>query len=557
MASTIDPSAIFSQLLSSYMKLPLVQKIAFPVLIFGAVAGVILVSKWANHPEYAVLFSDLEAADASAVVERLKSQKISYELRGDGGTIAIAPPEMVHELRISLASEGVPKGGKVGFEIFDSTSIGTTTFVEKLKFMRALQGELERTISSLDAVSSARVHITMPEKTVFAKSGSEPTASVMLRLRAGGQLEKPQSLGIMNLVAGSVEGLKRENVTIIDVYGNLLSPREEDEESEGIDANRLTYQREVERGFVQRVEQMLNKILGPGKAIARVTADMDFTQSEREEESFDPGGQVLRSEKTSEEGAGESQRGGVTGVASNLSNDPALITPQTAQKDAAQRREAVKNYEVSRAVTKLSSPRGKLVRLSVAVLVDGTYEAVSATTTAGASNAAEAAPAKAFKPLEPDVMRRIEAVVKSAVGYDSARGDTLTVENIQFFVPDSDMAEAMDQKASQDMIFNMISKGIPVLFILLFFFVVVRPLVKFLITPTEAEVDLTRLLPTGIDELESELEQERSKASIPTMEPTVDLEQLEELMAENSRVVKDNPGQAALLIRYWLNDGRL
>jgi flagellar M-ring protein FliF len=538
------------------MKLPLVQKIAFPVLIFGAVAGVILVSKWANHPEYAVLFSDLEAADASAVVERLKSQKIAYELRGDGGTIAVAPPEMVHELRITLASEGVPKGGKVGFEIFDSTSIGTTTFVEKLKFMRALQGELERTISSLEAVSSARVHITMPEKTVFAKSGSEPTASVMLRLRAGGQLEKQQAVGIMNLVAGSVEGLKRENVTIIDVYGNILSPREDNEESEGIDANRLQYQREIEKGFVQRVEQMLNKILGPGKAIARVTADMDFTQSEREEESFDPGGQVLRSEKTSEEGAGESQRGGVTGVASNLSNDPALITPQTAQKDAAQRREAVKNYEVSRAVTKLSSPRGKLVRLSVAVLVDGTYEAAQPSASGGAA-AAAAAPAKVFKALEPDVMRRLESLVKSAVGYDSARGDTLTVENIQFFVPDSDMAEAMDQKASQDMIFNIISKGIPILFILLFFFVVVRPLVKFLITPTEAEVDLTRLLPTGIDDLENELEQERSKATIPTMEPTVDLEQLEELMAENSRVVKDNPGQAALLIRYWLNDGRL
>lgn len=555
MASTIDPGAILSQLLSSYMKLPLVQKIAFPVLIAGAIAGVILVSKWANHPEYAVLFSDLEPADASAVVERLKSQKIQYELRGDGGTIAIAPPEMVHELRITLASEGVPKGGKVGFEIFDSTSIGTTTFVEKLKFMRALQGELERTISSLDAVSTARVHITLPEKTVFAKSGSEPTASVMLRLRAGGQLEKNQALGIMNLVAGSVEGLKKENVTLIDVYGNLLSPREEDQESEGIDANRLTYQREIERGFVQRVEQMLTKILGPGKAIARVTADMDFTQSEREEESFDPGGQVLRSEKTSEEGAGESQRGGVTGTASNLSNDPSLISPQTAQKDAASRKEAVKNYEVSRAVTKLSSPRGKLVRLSVAVLVDGTYEA--APTPAGAAGAKAEAPAKTFKALEPDVMRRIESVVKSAVGYDSARGDTLTVENIQFFVPDSDMAEAMDQKASQDLIFNTISKGIPILFILLFFFVVVRPLVRFLITPTEAEVDLSRLLPTGIDDLESELEQERSKATIPTMEPTVDLEQLEELMSENSRVVKDNPGQAALLIRYWLNDGRL
>jgi flagellar M-ring protein FliF len=154
-------------------------------------------------------------------------------------------------------------------------------------------------------------------------------------------------------------------------------------------------------------------------------------------------------------------------------------------------------------------------------------------------------------------MSQIESVVKSAVGYDASRGDNVTVENIQFFAPDSNLSEELDKKATQDMIFNGIFRVGPILFLLLFFLVIVRPLVRFLITPTDAEVDLTRLLPTGIEDLENELDAERSKASLPAFENSVDLEQLEELMAENSRIVKENPQQAALLIRYWLNDGRL
>jgi len=546
--ATVDPSAIFTQMFEGYIKLPLVQKILFPLLLVGSVAGIIAVSKWASSPDYTVLFSDLEPADASAVVERLKAQKISYEIRGDGRTVAISPPEMVHELRMSLAGEGVPKGGTIGFEIFDNNNLGATTFVEKLKFVRAIQGELERTISSLDAVSSVRVHITQPEKSVFAKNSSVSTASVMLKLRAGGELDRKQIKGITNLVAGSVEGLKPENVTIVDTYGNLLSQDPENKGEElGADATRIQYQNEIERGYVQRIEQMLVKILGPGKVIARVTADMDFSSNEREEESYDPSGQVLRSERSVAEGSGASQRGGVPGVVSNLSNDPALLAPKTGEVDSSSRNESVKNYEVSRAVVKSSSPRGKLTRLSVAVLVDGMKEVK------GEGEKVE----KIFTPLSSETISQIESVVKSAVGFDTSRGDSLSVENISFFEPDESIAQELDKKATQDMIFNTLSKAVPVLFIILFFFIVVKPLIRFLVTPTEAEVDLHRLLPTGIAELEREIDSERSKSSIPDYEPSIDLEQLEELMSENSRMVKENPQQAALLIRYWLNDGRL
>jgi len=550
-ATNIDPGAILGQMTQGYLKLPLVQKIVFPLLIVASVSGIIYVSKWANHPDYAVLFSDLEPTDASAVIERLKQQKVNYEVRGDGKTIAISPPEMVHELRISLAGEGVPKGGVVGLEIFEGANLGTTTFQEKIKFMRAIQGELERTIGALDAVSSARVHITMPEKSIFTKRGTPPTASVLLKLRPGAELTKQQVKGITNLVAGSVEGLDKDNVSLIDIYGNLLNPKDDEAIANGVDATRLQYAHEVEQSYVQRIEQMLTKVLGPGKVVARVTADMDFSINEREEESYDPGGQVIRSERSIEEGSGEAQRGGVPGVVTNLANDPNLITPQGGAESKSTHREQTKNYEVSRAVTKTTAPRGKLTKLSVAVLVDGTYDSAEAASTT------EPKPAPVFKPLDPEVMNRIENLVKNAVGYDPSRGDSMSVENIPFFVPDSSLEQQLDKKATQDLIFNVIFRAGPVLFLILFFFVIVRPLVRFLITPTEAEVDLQRLLPTGVAELEQELNAERSRAAVPTFEPAVDLEQLENLMGENRRIVKENPQQAALLIRYWLNDGRL
>jgi flagellar M-ring protein FliF len=565
--STFDPGAILAQLFDSYIKLPIAQKILFPLLVVGCVMGIIIVSRWANQPDYSVLFSDLEAADASAVVERLKALKIKYQVIGDGRTISISPPDLVHELRLELASEGIPHKGSVGYEVFDGMSVGMTQSQEMAFMLRAKQGELERTIGALDAIDSVRVHITDAERGVFANKDKGASASVLIRLRAGGELTRKQVQGIANLVAGSVAGLSSDNVTIIDHFGNLLTQSEEDRENNlGGDTTRVEYQRAVERSFIERVEQMLQKILGPGRAIARVTAELDFSSSERHEESYDASGQVLRSERSVSESASSSQRGGVPGVVSNLTNDPKLLSPPQDKPDSGGRNENVKNYEVSKALVKSVSPRGTLTRLSVAVLVDGTYEevpVVEAPKDASKEEGKEAsketmAPAKRiFKSLEPELLTRIEGLVRSAVGFDPARGDVVTVESIPFFEPDAKINAELDTAKWWRIVEMFVSSGFPYFFALLFLYFVVWPLAKFLITPSAAEVDLRRLLPTGVAELEKELEQERTKATIPVYEPTVDLEQLEELMAENSRIVKDNPQQAALLIRWWLNDARL
>jgi flagellar M-ring protein FliF len=549
MAFTLDPKAVLNQLFAGYINLPLAQKVMLPLLIVGSIAALIFVSKLATEPDFTVLYSDLPPADASAVVERLKTLKIKYKI--DGDSVSISPPDQVHELRMTLAGEGLPKTGTVGYELFDGTNFATTTAGELVKALRALQGELERTIMSLDAVQSARVHITKPPATIFAKQAQEPSASVLLKMRPGGELDKKQIRGIANFVAGSVEGLKTDNVTIIDVFGNLLTPKDEEGEGMGADATRLQYVREVEKGYVQRIEQMLNKVLGPGKVVARVTADLDFSSSEREEESFDSGGQVIRSERSIEEGAGASQRGGVPGVVSNLSNDPKLLSPPENGNSQSTRKENVKNFEVSRAVVKSAQARGNLVRLSAAVMVDGQYDVTPV------GDPKENKTKRVFKSLPPEMLVQVEGIVKSAVGFDSTRGDTVTVENVPFYEPDESLKEELERSNTPNLIIAVGRVAVPILALLLFFFFLLRPMVKFLITPTEAEVDLTRLLPTGLAELEQELDSERAKAVIPEFEPAVDLEQLGEIMAENSRMVKENPQQAALLIRYWLNDGRL
>lgn len=359
----------------------------------------------------------------------------------------------------------------------------------------------------------------------------------------------------MNLVAGSVDGLKSENVSIVDTYGNLLSPREDEREGDfSAEATRIQYQQELEQGYVRRVEQMLAKILGPGRVVARVTAEIDYSSNEREEESFEPGGQVVRSERSVIEGsAGGAARGGVPGVVSNLSNDPKLLAPQQGadEESSAKRNEVVKNYEVSRAIIKSSSPRGNLRRLSVAVLVDGTYEEV----TEKAAEGAEPVKKQVFHPLDSEKMGQIEDLVKNAVGFDVARGDSVRVENLQFARMPEELVTALDSNLHQ-YLFAGGQIGISLLALLLLFAIVVRPIMGHLLMPGEAEVSLERLLPSGLKALEEELavERDRSRPTMIQTEDSIDLEHLEALIADNSRVVRENPQQAALLIRYWLGN---
>lgn len=572
MAPPLDPKVIFSQIVDRYMKLPLAQKIAAPVLLAFCVWAIVYASRIATAPDYTVLYSDLSQTDAGAVVNRLKELKIAYRL--EGNTISIAPASQVHELRLTLASEGLPKTGSVGFELFDGTSFATTTLGEVIKKQRALQGELERTIMSLDAVMAARVHISQPEKTIFAKQAQEPGASVLLKLKPGSELDKKQIKGISNFVASGVEGLKPENVTIIDEFGNLLTPKDGAADEMGVDATRLQYIREIERGYIQRIESMLAKVLGPGRVVARVTADLDFSSNEREEESYDPGSRVIRSERSIEEGSASSQRGGIPGVVSNLSNDPKAAQAE-GNSDQNTRKENVKNFEISRAVTRSAQARGKLVRLSAAVIVDGKN---TETQELDAQGQPTGKAQKVYEAISPEILAQVEGIVKSAIGFDSSRGDVVTVENVPFFEQDSGLQAELAKAQQTDQYLKYGGMVAPIVTLLLFVLFVLRPLVKFLTTTTEQEYDLSKLLPGDMQNSDllgragalgestdgvgqgmqpDESAEGRKKAGIPGLESSIDMEQFEEVVAENVRLVKENPQQAALLIRYWLNDGRI
>lgn len=550
-----DPGKVFENLVSFYARLPLAQKIALPLLMVGSMSAIVFVTRWAGRPEYQVVFSGMEQTDAAGVVEYLKDKHIDYKLSDEGRTVAISPPTMVDSVRLELSSAGLPKGSTKGFELFDKSTLGTTALAEQITKLRAIQGELERTIMSIDAVKAARVHLNNPEKSAFVKKDSVPTAAVLLKIKAGMELTPAQVKGIAHLVAGSVERLTVENVTIMDSKGNLLNEKSDGVDGGGADLTRLDYQRQIESAYVKRIETMLDEVLGPNKSVARVTVDMDFSKFEKEEEAYDPSGIVTRSERTVDDGSGSKTQTGVPGVSSNLTNDTSLLGAPDSGKGASAHRESVKNYEVSRAVSRTAQAAGRVQRVSVAVLVDGQYVKVP-----GTEKGEDGKPLQVdqYRPLATEMMRKIENLVKQSVGFDGARGDSVTVENIRF-MPNEAMEEVL-AGAAPSMLDKFLFPNIGTVLLVLFFFLfLIRPLVKFLTKPTESEVDLSRLLPSGVEELEAELDAERVKLGSVAEVPVagIDMEELEGILAQNSKVVKDNPQQAALLIRYWLNDGRI
>lgn len=549
-----DITKIIESIISFYSKLSLAQKIALPLFVAGSMGVIIFVSNWATRPEYGVLFSNLEENDAAGVVEYLKDHKIKYSLSNNSGTISVTPKESVHDIRLELSSSGLPRGGSKGFELFDSTSLTTSAVMEKINELRAKQGELERTIQAIDAVKNARVHITLPERSSFVKKDVVPTASVLLRLKAGAEITPSQVKAITHLVAGSIERLLPENVTVMNSKGTLLSDKSGEGDLSGDDVARIDHQRKIENSYVKRIESMISEILGTGKVIARVTADIDYNKFEKEEELYDPAGSVARSEKVIEDNsAGKGSEGGVAGVSSNLTNDPNLAKGKDAGAGSLHR-ETVKNFEISRAISRTASAAGKIQRLSVAVLVDGQYVK---TPSAEKDDKGVAQEQMLYRPLSSEMIRKIDNLVKQSVGFDSTRGDIVTVENIPFLNDDSlEQQFAANAPTALD---KYLPFALPGLFVIFFFFFAVKPLIRFIVTPSESEVDLTRLLPEGLQELEAEIEAERGKTGgvVPDVKLGINLEELEGLIAANSNIVKQNPQQAALLIRYWLNEGRL
>ena len=313
----------------------------------GGCAAIVLVavlaSTWVARPRYEMLFGNLESSDAGRIVDELRAQGSSYRL-GDGGRTVLVPRNRVYDLRMQLASEGIPNQGTVGYEIFDKNTIGMTNFVQRLHFQRALEGELARTIEQLEEIDHARIHVVIPEPSLFSEEERRPTASVLVRVRDGRALGERQVQGIRFLVAASVEGLVASDVTVVDAHGKMLG-RQYDSDDDQASSRRVELQRSVESYLANKARQLLEGVLGSGKALVQVNADLDFERVERTIASYDGENPVVRSEERSTTSGAESESG----------------------------ESVVTNYEISRTLEHVIGGAANLKRLSVAVMVDGVY----------------------------------------------------------------------------------------------------------------------------------------------------------------------------------------
>jgi flagellar M-ring protein FliF len=374
-----------------------------PILLLCVGLGVY----WLNHVYYRPLFTNLSAQDAAAVVKELDAQKIPYQLSKEGSVIEV-PEDMVYRTRLDLAGKGLPQGGGVGLEFFEHTQFGLSEFTQRVNYTRALQGELVRTISALAAVQSCRVHLALPEHGNFHRAEEKSSASVVVDLRPGFRLSPAQVHGIVNLVSTSVPGLSPERVTVVDSSGKLLQSSEEKEEKS---ATEMLYQltREREHEIEQRIESMLDPVLGPGRAVARVAVELEAREMQRTREEYDPAGVERSKQLEVEETANPG--GAVAGVQANITNGD---TGKTPSESPIKKSSQVYNYEIGKTTSQTIEPRGQMRRLTVGVLIDGRYQG------------------ETYIPRSAEEIDAVRSVVMMAAGISNERGDKVEIVNIPF-----------------------------------------------------------------------------------------------------------------------------
>ncbi|MCC6397530.1 MAG: flagellar M-ring protein FliF [Bacteroidetes bacterium] len=391
-------SAVQQQFTAAFARLTGTQKLVLGVVAVGAIAAIIALVFAVNAPSYATLFTNLGPEDAAKIVEKLKEKDTPYQLENGGKTILV-PKQSVYELRLALAGEGLPHSSVIGYEIFDRTNLGISDFVQKVNYRRALEGELARTILTIDEVEAARVHLVLPERVLFKEDEKPATASVVLKLRSGKPLRTETVQGIAHLVSSSIEGMEAGNVTIVDSRGQLLSDAHKSNSLAALTSSQYELQQKVESYLGQKAQRLLESVVGGGNALVQVNADLDFRQVERTLEQYDPEKTAVRSEQINEEKTtmGDS------------------VPPST-------RASTVTNYEINKTVEHIVEDMGTIRRLTVAALVNGVPKTVTR----------EGEQVTEISPRSEEEMRQLTDLVRKAVGYDALRNDEVSVTNLTF-----------------------------------------------------------------------------------------------------------------------------
>ena len=389
----------FSNIWNGFSELPPARRISLVASALATIAVILGLIVWANQSEYKILFSNLASDDAANIVAKLKEKKIPYKISDNGDSVSI-PDDRVTEVRLELASTGLPQGSGVGFEIFDRKTLGATEFEQQLNYRRALQGELARTINSLDEIQQSRVHLALPKDSLFVEEQKKPTASVTLKLKGGRVIRPDQIDGITHLVASSVEGLNPADVIVVDSKGNILSRKKDDSGFGQLSATQVEYRNNFEKSVVAQIQSMLERIVGQGKAVVRVSADLDFKVMEKTEELYDPDSPVIRSTQKQTE---------------NVTPLPNATTGRGTESKL----DEVINYEINRTVSKTVMPVGEIRKLSIAVLVDGKYTK-------------DAKGEEVYQPRDKAELDKLDDLVKKSVGFNAARGDQVVVTDMPF-----------------------------------------------------------------------------------------------------------------------------
>jgi flagellar M-ring protein FliF len=526
------------------------KKLAVGFTSAVVVAGIAALFVWAGNTSYVPLMSNLNSEDSANIIRILRDKRIPFKVDVSGKNISI-PSESVYDLRLELATMGLPQSSVVGYEVFDKQTLGTTSYVQKINQKRALEGELTRTISTIKGVKRARVHLALPQKSTFVEDQKKSTASVVVDLEPGTTLNEKQVYGIGNLVSRAVEGMETGDVVIVDSNGKTLSKTSNDPLSAAT-ASQLDFQQKVETDLERRVEALLSRVVGEGRVVAKVTADLDFAQVNETQTTYDQDGSAIRStEKRNDSAAGTRPApGGVAGAQSNLPNaDGNGAGGRPEIKTDTNKAQEFTNYEVPQTVRRTTKPSGGIKKLSVAVMVDG--KTIKSTDKEG----------KVLSKVEawgPEKLKEFEDVVASAVGIDKKRGDILEIRNMEFTHEDfEEVQRAIAEKERKAYVQNLILYGVIGITIGLFFFFVVRPFIKWVTENTIDSVDT--FLPQTIEELE----RMQKNAALPGLEEVVpvlpekiDPEKVEGDMLKEKifTLVDANPHKAALILKDWLGE---
>ena len=511
------------------------------------VAVVIAIGLWSSQGDYRVLFANLPDKEGGAVVAQLAQMQVPYKF-AEGGSAILVPADKVNEVRLKLASQGLPKSSVVGFELMDNARFGQTQTQERVNLQRALEGELTRTISSIDAVESARVHLALPNQNGFFREQQKPSASVVLMLRGGRVLDRAQLAGIVHLVASSVPELQPKDVSVLDQTGTLLT-QNGDHDGQGLDPTQLQYVNQMEGGYVKRIQELLEPVVGAANLRATVTADVDFSQSDATSEQFkpnqgDPKDATVRSQQLSDTGTGANAvPSGVPGATSNTPPVPATapINGASAPLQAAQggsvgpngHRETVTNYEVDRTVRVTRGATGLVRRLNAAVVVNQktTTDAKGKTTTT---------------PLTQEEMDKLTALVQEAIGYDKDRGDSVKVINAPFKVEAAPKEEELPLWKQQWLLDLLRAGGVPAgltLVALAVLFGLVRPAVMAaLAKPVEVEK-------AELDVVAGDHEE----VGMDALPEILEAPQMARKLESARQLAKENPIAVANIVRDWVN----